>query len=144
MKKLSSIGLKAVLMRTSIHFILIACFAVTVSGTEVGGIISENTTWGVEESPYTLVSSTIVSEMVTLTIEAGVTVRFETLKSIQVEGTLVARGTSDNKIIFTSNQTTPAAGDWGQILFTNSSQDAQLNSSGEYLSGSVLEYCEIS
>ena len=131
-------------MRISILFAVFVCFSTVTTGTEVGGIISNNTTWILEESPYIVVSSTIVLDTVTLSIEPGVTVKLESLKSIQIDGSLIAQGTHENKIIFTSNQATPAAGDWGQILFTNSSQDAQLNLSGEYLSGSVLEYCEIS
>jgi len=125
-------------------YLLLILSSLGFSQTEVGGIIFDNTTWGLEESPYIVVSSTIVPDSVTLSIEPGVTVKLESLKSIQIDGALIAQGTLGNKIIFTSNQATPAAGDWGQILFTSSSQDAQLNANGEYISGSVLEYCEIS
>ena len=57
---------------------------------------------------------TVASGM-TLTIEPGVTVKFDSGKVLEVEGMLVARGTSSDKITFTSSAASPAAGDWGYI-----------------------------
>ncbi len=56
---------------------------------------------------------------------------------IQVDGTLVARGTSSAKITFTKN----SASNWGYILFTDGSTDATYDGSGNYTGGSILEYC---
>ena len=62
-----------------------------------------------------------VSGGATLTIEPGVVLAFEhggslridpTLGEMPAAGTLVAVGTADKPIVFTSTATTPAAGDW--------------------------------
>ena len=44
--------------------------------TEVSGIISSNTTWTLENSPYIVTGNILLNEGITLTIEAGVTVKF--------------------------------------------------------------------
>jgi hypothetical protein len=43
-------------------------------GTQVGGILWENTTWTAANSPYVITGTVQVPSNVTLTIEAGVTV----------------------------------------------------------------------
>ena len=110
--------------------------------TNVSGFISSNTTWGALSSPYVVTGSVLINEGVTLTIEAGVEVKFDAGNSILVNGELIAQGTDGNEITFTSNETSPAAGDWGQLKFSESSVDASF-SNGEYVSGSILEYCVI-
>jgi hypothetical protein len=44
-----------------------------------------------------------------------VTVKFDSGKVMEVEGTLVARGTSTSTATFTSSAASPAAGDCGYI-----------------------------
>ena len=109
--------------------------------TTVSGIISANTTWAASGNPYNVTGNVMVNTGVTLTIEPGVIVKFDKLKSLQVNGELVARGTSNNNITFTSSSTPPAAGDWGYIFFSDVSTDAVFDAQGNYISGSVLEYC---
>jgi len=60
----------------------------------------------------------------TLTIEAGVTVRFARGGSFLMNGSgatatgaLIAKGTSTSPIVFTSAESPPAAGDWGGLQF---------------------------
>ena len=84
-----------------------------------------------------------MSEGVKLTVEAGVEVKFDSGTSLQVFGELVARGTSSSGITFTSTQDSKAAGDWGQIVFYDSSVDASYDGNGDYASGSILEYCTV-
>ncbi len=72
----------------------------------------------------------------TLTVRPGTTVTFAadsddqnsapyTGKSaLEVHGTLVAEGTSTNKITFKSDATSPEKGDWDGIIFWDSSVDA--------------------
>ncbi len=111
--------------------------------TEVSGLITEDTTWTLADSPYIAIGNVLVSEGVTLTIEPGVEVKFVNGVVLQVEGTLIARGTSDNVIWFTSNQPTPAPGDWGYIYFKDTSTDATFDADGNYTGGSILEYCVV-
>jgi len=81
-------------------------FVTAEVATEVGGIISSDTTWTKEDSPYLVTSNILVPSGVTLTIEPGVTVKFGdhpvlpgTLY-IQVEGKLIAQGTTHEEIVF--------------------------------------------
>ena len=108
------------------------------SMAEVGGVIDTDTTWTVANSPYVVTSSVLVQQGVTLTINPGVEVKFNGGTSLRIDGELIAQGASDNKITFTSNQTTPDLGDWGCIFFTNTSTDAVVGSSGNYVGGSIL------
>jgi hypothetical protein len=71
------------------------------SGTTVGGIIWENTTWTLENSPYNITDTVQIPENVTLTIEPGVTViKSKACDMFLLHGTIYAHGTIDNKIIF--------------------------------------------
>jgi subtilisin family serine protease len=76
----------------------------------------------------------------TLTIQPGTTVRFAGNYSLSVAGTLIADGAEEQPIRFTSNQANPAAGDWGQIKFLDSSVDAAFDGTGNYTGGSILRY----
>jgi len=60
-------------------------------------IITSDTTWTKANSPYSLTGPVKVNNGVTLTIAAGATVNLNGYY-IRVEGTLVARGTSSDKI----------------------------------------------
>ena len=65
------------------------------------------------------------------------------MQGIQANGTLVARGTATQKIVFKPVEgTTP--GSWGSIGFADSSVDATVDPSGNYTGGSVLGHCVIS
>ena len=86
------------------------------AGTSVSGVISENTTWSLIDSPVTITGNTLVQSGVTLTIEPGVVVRFAGFYSLYVNdgGRLLASGTQENKIIFMDNGT-EIVGSWDQI-----------------------------
>jgi len=71
------------------------------SGTEVSGIIWENTTWTLENSPYIITDTIQIPENVTLNIEPGVTVIFSGEGNMfLVHGSVYAHGTPNNKIVF--------------------------------------------
>lgn len=59
----------------------------------------------------------------TLTIEAGVEIRFEKMNGVRVESSdegrsaIVARGTAERPIVFTSAAASPAPGDWRGFYF---------------------------
>jgi parallel beta-helix repeat protein len=105
-------------------------FGTASASTNVIGIISSDTTWNKANSPYTLTGPTAVSNGVTLTIEPGVTVNLGAYY-LQVNGTLCARGSSTDSIIFSSQATS----DIFQILFTPVSS----NWNEQTGSGSIIE-----
>jgi len=111
--------------------------------TNVSGIIASDTTWDRTCGPYIVTGNVFVNSGVRLTIAPGVTVKFDSQKVLTVQGTLVASGTAASLITFTSNSASPAKGDWNYIHFTDSSVDATFDGSGNYVSGSVIQYAII-
>ena len=127
--------------------ILLCCFLFPVivfgATNHPGGVISSSTTWTFAGSPHIVQGNIIVNSGVTLTIQAGATVKFDAGYGLTINGTLIADGNSSSMITFTSNDANPAPNDWSYIYFTGTSIDAVFNVSGSYLSGSILEYCII-
>ena len=80
----------------------------TVSGTTKSSTVPEcgpqwsNLTWTKSASPFLLNCTVQIPEGQTLTIEPGVTVKFGGSYSIEIFGALVAEGTVEENIIFTS------------------------------------------
>jgi parallel beta-helix repeat protein len=100
------------------------------AATYVSGNITSNTTWTVANSPYIIVDDVTVDNGTILTINPGVTVKFDGLYSLVVNGTLYANGTAAKPIIFTSNQSSPAKGDWNRIRLHGKNN--------------TMDFCEIS
>jgi len=82
---------------------------------EVSGAITVDTTWDKANSPYVVTGDVTVNPDVTLQIEPGVEVRFDGNYALIARGALLAEGTSGQPIAFTSNQASPAPGDWAVI-----------------------------
>ena len=135
-------------MRNNLKRVLSAwlCIAIIVTGffaampanvlavTEVRGHISEDTVWTLAGSPYLVVRTIYVDKGVTLTIEPGVEVKFSMLfgpHSFYVNGILLAVGTADHRIVFTSSYTPPSFRHWEEI---------QINPSGYC----KMEFCDVS
>ena len=59
----------------------------------------------------------MVSHGVTLTIEPGTVIKLNGVERIQIAGTLIARGTVNEPVIFTSENANPTPGNWGAIEF---------------------------
>ena len=76
-----------------------AYFGTVRASTEVNGLITSDTTWTKANSPYNLTSSITVASEVTLTIEPGTIVQLNEYH-LQINGTLIARGTSNDPINF--------------------------------------------
>ena len=106
-----------------------------------GGTISESVTLDSEE-PYVIISDWTVSEGVILTMKPGVVIKFDPgYNDIFVDGTLIADGTPEHPIYFTSlkddsvggdtnedgNASTPSRGDWSDLKFNSKSSDNVLN-----------------
>jgi hypothetical protein len=84
-----------------------------------GGTVNADRTLSNACSPYTIKSDIDVNGNATLTIEAGVAVKFNPNTSISIgyntPAKLVALGTAADPIVFTSSSTTPGAGDWAGL-----------------------------
>jgi len=115
--------------------------AIGRTNTIVGGPIFENTTWTKDGNPYIVIDTIDVLSGVTLTIEPGVQVKFNSGERLLVSGDLIAIGTETEPILFTSNLPNPQPGDWGNIEFLEGSLPTQVDPSGNYLSGSILKHC---
>ncbi|MBI4332245.1 MAG: right-handed parallel beta-helix repeat-containing protein, partial [Chloroflexi bacterium] len=112
------------------------------SGCDVPNIVDADRTWAA--GAYRVQEHIQVHPGVTLTLEPGVTLRFTTHEmGLQVGGTLIARGTAEQRITFTSDKTTPAPEDWGTILFTETAVGASFDAKGSYVSGSIFERCVV-
>jgi predicted outer membrane repeat protein len=102
--------------------------------TPVCGQIAVDTTWSPAGNNYIVTCIVHVLEGVTLTIEPGVRVQFDPGASLRIDGALIAQG-----VTFVSNLASPAPGAWGRIFFGPLSDDAVLDTSGNYLSGSKIQ-----
>ena len=100
----------------------------------LSGNIIRNSKLVFKNSPYV-----IIGTMQVLEIEPGVVVKFNKGTSLNVGGTLLARGTSNSNIIFTSNNATPQHGDWGGINFVDEATDYETDANGNYLKGCIIE-----
>ncbi|MDW8023844.1 MAG: PKD domain-containing protein, partial [Nitrososphaerota archaeon] len=95
----------SLLLTIGINFDLVKAVNHSYSGTYVGGIIWENTTWTLENSPYIIMKTVQIPENVTLIIEPGVTVIAspslpEREFLFVFAGKIYAHGASDSKITF--------------------------------------------
>ena len=79
---------------------------------EVSGFVSG--TWTTNYVYYVTSDITIPSGL-TLTINAGVRVKFSKGTNLICSGKLIVNGTAENPVIFTSREPTPLPGDWGNV-----------------------------
>lgn len=106
----------------------------------VSGPISIDTIWDTA-CDWIITDTVNVLSNVTLTINPGVVVKFYPLKSLDVDGRLLAAGTENSPITFTSYQNPPAQGDWGYILFDILSTDnPSCDLDGNILQHAIIEY----
>lgn len=105
--------------------------SVVSAETQVSGIIDVDTTWSKDRSPYLAKGNLVVRGSATLTIDAGVTVKFDGYYSLYIEnGSLLVLGSRSDRVQFTSNEILKKPYDWGGI---------QINSTGL----GNIEYCDI-
>jgi len=94
-----------------------------------GGNISDDAVWG-GDYDY-IIYDDLFLDYGHLTLEAGSVLKFENDVNMDIRTSLMAIGTPDNHIVFTSNQTVPAPGDWDKLYFDYSDQPSN------------LQYCDI-
>jgi len=96
--------------------LLLSLTSTSLAQTNITNNITSNTTWDVAGSPYIIQNSINVQNGVSLTIDAGVEVKFNGSFSISVFGEIKAVGTSTDSIYITSNLASPQPLDWDRIL----------------------------
>ncbi len=92
------------------------------SGSEVrlSGVYTEDLTLDAD-TDYTLAGATIMADGTTLTIPEGTTVKAQAAGTsvylaISQGAQIIANGTADAPIVFTSAGSNPSAGDWGGLI----------------------------
>lgn len=95
--------------------------------TNVSGVISSDTTWSINYSPYNVTGNILVTSGITLTIEPGVIIDFQGYYYIEVDGILHAVGTENSIIYFQGDH-------WG----TNN-KGINLNNPGSIIKYAVIK-----
>ena len=124
-------------MKKLSFIIIMFTFFLIVSAIEVGGHLTEDTTWSPDNNPYHVIDDVFVDDDVTLTILPGTEVKFNSTivtcfddfsnfiyyngsniaKMLWVDGKVIAEGTEDEPIIFTRAQDSLYY-HWGVIYLT--------------------------
>jgi parallel beta-helix repeat protein len=114
--------MERILSSRAFPLLLAAVLAAGLSSTwatdrcgEVGG-----ETWTTSGSPYVVTCDVTVAAATTLTIEAGVEVRFQAGYGLEVFGTLDVNGASGTEVVFTSDAGSPGTGDWREVELQSS------------------------
>lgn len=113
------------LLTTSLAFSLQIPIYVA-KATYVWGPIRMDTVWTLVDSPFVISGDITIPPNFTLTIEPSVEVRFGGSFSLIVEGALIAEGSENRSIKFTSNRLNATQGDWGTILLNDTKSSALL------------------
>ncbi len=87
--------------------------------TYLSGLYQEDLTLNSNQT-YVLNGALVMSSGTTITIPAGLTISAQkgkdTYLAIAQGAKIIAEGTANEPIVFTSNQATPQAGDWGGLI----------------------------
>jgi hypothetical protein len=103
--------------------------------------ILADTTWQ-NDKTYILTRNMYVGTGVKLTIQPGTVIKANPGIWMRVDGELSAVGTEEQPIIFSTNSITGTQ--WGGLKFSASSVPAAYDASGNYISGSILQYVHVS
>ncbi len=120
-------------------FIFISVFSFSTeafAATVVSGDIGTDPTWTLDQSPYLVENDITVFPGATLTIQAGVAVKFANGSSLFVDGILNAYGASTQPIYFTSSADDSVGGD------TNNDDEEFCSSELDDEGNIVAEFCE--
>lgn len=114
----------------SLFLILMTSYAAIAS--EVSGSILSDTTWTANNGDIIVTGTVTVPLGKTLMIEPGTVIKFASGTSLLIAGKIIASGTSNQPITFTSNSGLPSPGDWNGIEFQNTANV-----------GSTFDYCNV-
>lgn len=93
--------------------------------------VTASQTWTTAGSPYIINGTVFVYNNATITIDAGVQVRFNAGAAMRLGnysgGNIVANGIEENPVLFTANTDTPSPGFWDYILTTGWCWDTVFN-----------------
>ena len=124
MKKLTAFLLSSLLIFTSCEDEIIDPSELVLQGT-----LTEDKTL-TKDKLWTLKGYVYVPEGVTLTIEEGTTIHSDIAEKgaliIERGGKIMAEGTSDEPIVFTSGNAFPQSGDWGGIVILGKAKTNQI------------------
>ncbi len=131
--------MKKILAMAAILILALAgCNVIPTGPTEHTGNITANETWEPSGNPHIVKSNISVENNATLTIKPGCIVRFDVGTDLYCgyngAGAIVAKGTADSLITFSSNVASPSPGDWEAIEIY---KDAMSTTSFEYC---TIEY----
>jgi hypothetical protein len=124
-------------------FLILLSSSPALADTYVSGNITADTTWSKANSPYIVTRTVQVYPGATLTIDPGVTIKFNQGTGLVIGHKLIAIGTEQENITFTSNTEAPGFEDWIGLYFTDTSIDASFDDNGQYVDGCILKYCNI-
>jgi hypothetical protein len=136
-------------MKKTIILLLLTFLSYLTADVEVGGWIYEDTVWSPENGEYHVISTLRIHENATLTIKPGTVVKLKSAPFLEhfpdnffpdymddspayiiVYGSLIARGSEENKIIMKPDNDDPDY-HWGTVLTSENS---------EYL---IFQHCHI-
>ncbi|WP_194766998.1 hypothetical protein [Tamlana sp. I1] len=117
-----------------------------ITGSELIGNITEDSKL-LASVAYTLTGSVTVKEGATLTIEPGTVIkaksgRTDVFLAVERGAKIIAKGTAAKPIVFTSDASSPKAGDWGGLVLagkapSNKGTDVQSEVAGLLYGGTV-------
>lgn len=110
-----------------------------LNGILIRCYFSQNLTWFLNDIPYVVEGFLEVEPGITLLINPGVIVKFKSSAYFKIKGTLLAQGSEEDPIVFTSLRddyggdtnndgiiTSPGAGNWGGLTFISGSDNSVL------------------
>jgi hypothetical protein len=114
--------MKKISISLTVVFLNLILMQTTKAQTNVRDTIYSNTTWTKVRNPYIVVDTLVIVFGATLTIEPGVIVKFNDHQRIELQGgRLIAQGTLNDSITFTSNSISPTPGIFSGIIFNDRS-----------------------
>jgi predicted outer membrane repeat protein len=126
--------------------ILLAGFQIAANpGGSCGGTLPVelpgNSVWAPTENPHIVENDLLIPPGAALTVEPGTKVLFGAGASLVIRGSIHAAGTLENPILFSSVNSNPAPGDWGNLRFEDVDGKVVQTVGKSPSEPSTLKYC---